>query len=93
MALQTLFKQAYEERIFQFDFAGKMATSATLVSVVSVVSDVSGLTISATSVSGTVLQALFAGGTSGVTYKITAKAIDSDGQKLEMEGNLRVQDE
>lgn len=93
MALQTLFKQAYEERIFQFDFSALMATGATLSSVVSVVSDDPGVTISATLVSGTVCQALFVGGTSGTTYKITAKVIDSDAQKLELEGNLRVQDE
>lgn len=91
--LQTLTKQSYEERIFQFDFSGKMDSGATLASVVSVVSDVAGLTISAASVSGTYVQAMFAGGSSGTTYKITAKAIDSDGQKLEMDGNLRVQDE
>jgi len=90
--LQTLTKQSYEERIFQFDFSGKMDSAATLASVVSVVSDGAGLTISATSVSGTFVQAMFTGGNSGTTYKITAKAIDSDGQKLEMDGYLRVQD-
>lgn len=93
MALQTLFKQSYEERIFQFDFSAFMATGATLSSVVSVVSDGAGLTISSAAVSGTLCQALFAGGSSGTTYKITAKVIDSDGQKLELDGNLRVQDE
>jgi len=93
MALQTLFKQSYEERIFQFDFAALMSSSATLSSVVSVVSDGAGLTISSAGVSGTLCQALFAAGNTGTTYKITAKVIDSDGQKLELEGNLRVQDE
>lgn len=93
MTLQTLTKQSYEERIFQFDFSGKMDSGATLASVVSVVSDGAGLTISAASVSSTFVQAMFAGGNSGTTYKITAKAIDSNGQKLEMDGYLRVQDE
>lgn len=93
MTLQTLTKQAYEERIFQFDFSGKMETGATISNLVSVVSDGAGLTISAAAASGTLVQALFSGGNSGTTYKITAKAIDSNGQKLEMDGNLRVQDE
>ena len=93
MDLQTLFKQSYEERIFQFDFAEMMSSTATLSSYVSVSSDTAGLTISSIAVSGTVCQAMFAGGSSGTTYKITAKVIDSDGQKLEMDGNLRVQDE
>ena len=93
MTLQTLTKQSYEERIFQFDFSGKMETGATISSLVSVVSDGAGLTISAASASGALVQALFSGGNSGTTYKITAKAIDSNGQKLEIDGNLRVQDE
>lgn len=93
MTLQTLFKQSYEERIFQFDFAGMMGTGATLASYVSVVSDNVALTISSIGVSGTICQAMFIGGVSGTTYKITAKVIDSDGQKLEMDGLLRVQDE
>lgn len=100
MPLQTLVKQSYEERIFQFDFSGKMADGATLSSVVSCVSANQGfvtgsgdITVAATSVSGVYLQAIFSGGTSGELYKITAKAIDSNGQKLEADGFLRVQDE
>ena len=100
MPLQTLVKQSYEERIFQFDFSGKMEAGATLSSVVSCTSAnqgfVSGsgdITIAAPSVSGVFLQALFSGGTSGELYKVTAKAIDSTGQKLEADGYLRVQDE
>jgi hypothetical protein len=100
MTLQTLTKQAYEERIFQFDFSGKMDADATLASAVSVsvanqgyVDGSSALSVSAQSVSGTYLQAMFSGGTSGELYKITAKVIDSTGQKLELDGFLRVQDE
>ena len=100
MPLQTLVKQSYEERIFQFDFSGKMADGSTLSSVVSCVSANQGfvtgsgdVTVAAPSVSGVYLQAIFSGGTSGELYKITAKAIDSTGQKLEADGFLRVQDE
>jgi len=98
--LQTLTKQPYEERIFQFDFSGKMDLDATLASAVSCTAANQGyvtasdeISISAISVSGVYLQAMFSGGTSGELYKITAKAIDSTGQKLELDGNLRVQDE
>lgn len=98
--MQTLTKQSYEERVFQFDFSGKMAAGATLSSVVSVtvsnqgyVTGSSAVSASAQSVSGTYLQAIYSGGTSGELYKITAKAIDSSGQKLELDGFLRVQDE
>lgn len=100
MTLQTLTKQAYEERTFQFDFSGKMAAGSTLASPVSVVSVSQGnvigstnITIASISISGQALQATYIGGTSGETYKITAKAIDSAGQKLELDGLLRVQDE
>lgn len=98
--MQTLTKQSYEERVFQFDFSGKMDTGATLASVVSVavanqgyVTGSSDVSVAAQSVSGTYLQAMYSGGTSGELYKITAKAIDSTGQKLELDGYLRVQDE
>lgn len=100
MALQTLTKQSYEERIFQFDFSGKMETTATVATVVSVTSEnlgfVSGsssISIAAASASGQLVQAMFSGGTSGERYKVTAKAVDSTGQKLELDGFLRVQDE
>ena len=100
MPLQTLTKQTYEERIFQFDFSGKLEAGATLASLVSCtsanqgfVSGSANVTISGAAVSGTFLQALFLGGTSGEVYKITARAVDSLGQKLEADGVLRVQDE
>ena len=77
-----------------------MATSATLSSAVSVASTNQGtvagsanITISTITLSGQVLQALFIGGTSGEIYKVTAKVIDSDSQKLEMDGFLKVLDE
>lgn len=100
MTLQTLTKQEYEEPKFQFDFAGKMADGATLSSIVSVAfvnrGDVDGsddITISGTTISGTYLQASYIGGTTGETYKITARVIDSEGQKLEMDGLLLVLNE
>lgn len=95
--MQTLTKQTYEERVFSFDFSSK--SSGTISSIVSVVSlnqgNVSGssnVTIASEVASGLVVSATFIGGTSGETYKITCKVLTSDGQKLELDGLLRVQD-
>lgn len=100
MALQTLFKQSAEQRNFQFDFAGKMADGATISSYDPLTfvnrGDVDGsgdITISSTTASGTLLQAKYAGGTNGETYRITARVTDSNGQVLEHDGLLKVQDE
>jgi hypothetical protein len=97
--LTTLEKQSYEERIFEFDLSGLMATAATIASVVSVVSvnqnlvgGSSNVTISGEVASGQSVKALFVGGTSQELYKITCKAIDTDGQKLEWDGYLAVRD-
>lgn len=100
MALTTLQKQSYEERVFQFDFSGKMASDATISSVVSIVPTIEGyvpgsinITVASISAVGQLVQAIYRGGTSGEIYKITAKVVDSNGQRLELEGLLRVQDE
>lgn len=96
--MQTLVKQSYEERLFSFDFSSK--SDGTISSIVSVVSSNQGnvdgssnVTISSEAYSGLVVSAIFIGGTSGETYKLTCKVIASDGQKLELDGLLRVQDE
>lgn len=98
--MQTLTKQSYEERVFSFDFSGKMASDATISSVVSIVPTIEGyvtgssnVTVASITSSGQVVQAIYRGGTSGETYKITAKILDSNSQRLELDGLLRVQDE
>jgi hypothetical protein len=100
MALSTLQKQSYEERVFSFDFSGKMASDATISSVVSIVPTIEGYVTGSTNVTvgsittvGQTVQALYRAGTSGELYKITAKIVDSNSQRLEMDGFLRVQDE
>lgn len=100
MMLQTLYKQTWEERLLQFDFSDGMDAAGTIASVDSVtgasLGHVAGsvaVTISTVTYAGQVVQAKFAGGTSGETYKITARIVDSDGQRLELDGYLRVQDE
>lgn len=98
--MQTLTKQSYEERVFSFDFSGKMASDATISSVVSIVPTIEGyvtgstnVTVASITTSGQIVQALYRGGTSGEVYKITAKIVDSNSQRLELDGYLRVQDE
>ena len=97
--LTTLEKQSYEERIFEFDLSGLMSETATISSVVSVVStnqnlvpSSSNVVVSGSTTSGQSVKALFSGGTDQELYKITCKAIDSDGQKLEWDGYLAVRD-
>lgn len=97
--LTTLEKQSYEERIFEFDLSGLMDAAATVASVVSVISvnqnlvgGSSNVTISGQTASGQSVKALFTGGTSQELYKITCKAVDTDGQKLEWDGLLAVRD-
>lgn len=100
MTLQTLTKQSYEERVFSIDFSGKMAAGATIASVVSIVPTSEGfvtgstnITVASISAVGQVVQAIYRGGTSGELYKITAKVVDSNSQRLEFDGYLKVQDE
>ena len=100
MTLQTLTKQSYEERVFSLDFSGKMAAAATITSVVSIVPTIEGyvtgstnVTVASITIVGQLVQAIYRGGTSGEVYKITAKVLDSDSQRLELDGYLRVQDE
>jgi hypothetical protein len=100
MTLQTLTKQSFEERLFQYDFSELMSSTGTITIVTSIVptnlgkvSGSSNISITTITFSGQVVQAMHVGGTSGETYKVTAKVVDSDGQRLELDGLLRVQDE
>lgn len=96
--LTTLEKQTYEERIFEFDLSGLMSETATVATIVSVTSvtqspGVGTVTISGQTGLGTQsVKALFAGGMNGELYKITCKATDTDGQKVEWDGLLAVRD-
>lgn len=98
MALTTLQKQPYEERLFSFDFSTKMNAEATIVSIQSIIAELldgggfNVLTINAQLAAGQKVQALYGGGINGQTYKITCKCIDSDGQDLELEGKLKVKE-
>lgn len=97
MSLVTNEKQAYEEVDLTFDFSNRgLASSVTIASVASIISTlVSGsgsLTVSGTTYSGQACAARFSGGVSGSKYKLTAKVVMTDGQKLECDGYLKVKD-
>jgi len=97
--LEVLEKQPWEERIFNLDFRGKLASGVSLSSVVSITFEslalVSGSvdpTVTGEAVSGTQAQATYIGGTDGEEYKVTIRCTCSDGEKMEAEGILRVRD-
>lgn len=98
MALTTLQKQPFEERLFAFDFSSKMNAEATIVSIISIIAELldgggfNVLTINSQLAAGQKVQALYGGGNNGQVYKVTCKCTDSDGQELEMEGKLKVKE-
>jgi hypothetical protein len=91
----VLEKQPYEERLFDFDFDALLASTAETISSASIssIANVSGgsndVTSSGVTWSGSLVQATFAGGTSGHRYLVTCRAITAT-QKLELEGILLV---
>ena len=93
MAIGRLTKQPAENRLFDFDFAGKMRTGETISTVVSVVAAPSGLTVGATAFSGQVAQVRLSGGTDQTEYILTCKVTTSAGNTLELDGLLWVEDQ
>lgn len=97
--LITCEKQPYEERKFSFNFASKMAEDATITSINSITSSlksgggVASLTINGQTAAGQKVEALYGGGTTGQTYKVTCKVTDSQGQELELDGLLKVKEQ
>lgn len=97
MALTTLQKQPWEERIFVFNFTNDMDPEEIIsdtegVDVVAVSSGSNTLVVSGLTASGQSLSTKFAGGTTGQTYTIRARVVTSLGQKLELDGKLQVKE-
>lgn len=91
--MAILDKQPAESRLYDFDFSGKMRTGATIATVVSVtVLPASGLDVGATAFSGQIAQVRLTVGTTGVEYLLTCKVTTSDGDTLELDGRLWVED-
>jgi hypothetical protein len=89
MGLSRLFKQPAEDRLFDFDFSGKMRTGET-VATVSVTATPSGLTIGSTAFSGQIAQVRISGGMTGTDYKMTCTVTTNQSNTLELDGWLRV---
>lgn len=97
MTLVTNEKQPYEEVDLTFDFSNRgIADGVSIASVsgitTALVSGTGSLTVSGTTYSGLVVTARFAGGLAGDKFKLTAKAVMSDGQKYECDGYLKVKE-
>ena len=94
----TLEKQPFEERIFDFDFVGLLVeptdtiVSGTIASVANLTGGSNDVVAGNVAWSGSRLQATYSGGTAGHRYLVTARATDSKGQKLELEGILEVRE-
>lgn len=98
MALEVCEKQPWEELDFEFDLAAKMAAGATLASITAIIIDPLGtipspsLSFSNPTLSGSRMKARYAGGLSGERYRVTFRGVDSNGQKLEHEGVVKVKE-
>lgn len=95
----TIEKQSWEEPIIGMDFSAKIGNSAaTISSIVSVAityadgSAQSDVTSPSQGISGQSITIKLAGGVNGTKYKVTARVIDSDGQRLENDGYLLIKD-
>lgn len=93
MAIQTRYKQPTESRVYTMDFSGKMQAGETIASVTTfTVAPATGLTYNTATPDGQVVNFRLSGGTVNTQYKITVLVLTSDGNTLEGEGNLLVED-
>lgn len=98
--LFVLTKQPWEELRYDMDFSGQMRDGDDLSSVSTVVvtnmGEVVGsddVTASGETVSGDIAQVKLSGGTDLENYKITIRAITTDGDKIEGDGMLYVREQ
>ena len=102
----TVYKQPAEVRRVSMDFSNKMATTESIASILSVTqskadgSATTDLTFSDQTFSAQVAQMLISGGTipnrddiNYCDYKVTVRVSTDDGQELENDGILRVQED
>ncbi len=92
MTDRILDKQPTESDLFDIDFTPKLVTGDTISSVTSVATAQAGLTIGAPLLSSPKVQVRISGGTDGTLYKITAIVVTSNGNTLETDVFLRVED-
>ncbi len=92
MTDRILNKQPTESDLFDIDFTPKLAAGDTISSVTSVATAQSGLVIGAPALSSPKVQVRISSGNSGTLYKITAIVITANGNTLETDVLLRVEE-
>lgn len=92
MTDEVLDKQPSESRLYDIDFAPLLATGDTITSVTSVSTAQNGLTIASPSFVSPKVQVRISSGTSGTLYKLTAIVVTTDGDTLETDVYLRVEE-
>ena len=92
MSDEILSKQPAESRLYDIDFAPLLATGDTITSVTSVTTAQVGLTIASPSFASPLVQVRISRGTDGTLYKITAIIVTTDGDTLETDVFLRLEE-
>ena len=91
----VLTKRPTEVRNFDFEFGyqPELTGGETLSGTPTVTSGTSGLTIGASSITGTKVRVQLSGGTDGIVYRLTCTCPTSGGKTLVALGDLRVSTE
>ena len=92
MTDEILDKQPTESDLFDIDFTPKLATVHSISSVTSVTTAQSGLTIGSPVLSTPKVQVRISSGTTGTPYKVTAIVVTVNGNTLETDVVLRVEE-
>ena len=92
MADEILDKQPSESRLYDIDFAPLLAIGNSLTGAATVTTTQNGLTIGAPVLATPLVQVRLSSGTDGTLYKLTVKCSTSDGDDLETDIYLRVED-
>jgi hypothetical protein len=87
----THIKQPSESRVYAIDFRNLLAAGDTCKTVSSLAVSPAGVTLGTGAASGTFVRFRASGGTAGVTYQITAVVVTTNGDTLEGDGLLAVE--
>jgi hypothetical protein len=92
MSTTTKTKQPAESKQYAIDFANLLADGDSIASITSVTGTPTGLTIEDEAIAGTTVTFTISGGTDGTTYAVEALVATTDGEILEGDGWLKVED-
>jgi hypothetical protein len=91
--MTVLYKQPTETKIFAIEFSDQLASGDSLQSIASGPTDQAGvLTITGATISGTQVQATYAGGVDGTTYHVVTTVTTTNGETIEVDVYLSVVD-